>query len=107
MLGVHDKLKAKLAPKPKLTPQLTCTANTAQEQSKEMSSEGAFHTGYTALSTSRTTRTRRLAQAQNDPKMNKIARLAQVFKEIYNTVIALKGIKHHTFMFYQENSSSL
>nr|CAD7255866.1 unnamed protein product [Timema shepardi] len=49
-----------------------------------------FMTQLNALSSPRNMRTRRLAQAEDNPEMNKTARLAQVFKDLYNVVISAK-----------------
>ena len=51
----------------------------------------AFLTHFTALHTARSMRTRRLAQADDDPTIARTARLAQVFQEIFSTVIRAKG----------------
>ncbi|XP_044017299.1 variant-silencing SET domain-containing protein isoform X2 [Aphidius gifuensis] len=49
----------------------------------------AFYSQLTALAnnSSRTVRTRRLAQAQDDPEVNKTAKLAKVLKELYTIVV--------------------
>lgn len=45
-----------------------------------------------ALSTPRNIRTRRLAQAQENPEMTKTAKLANVFRHLYNAVVTAKGM---------------
>ncbi|XP_063215904.1 uncharacterized protein LOC134527289 isoform X2 [Bacillus rossius redtenbacheri] len=49
-----------------------------------------FMTQLNALSTPRNIRTRRLAQAQDNPEMNRTARLAQVFQLLFSAVAAAK-----------------
>lgn len=44
-----------------------------------------------ALQKPRNIRTRRLAQAEDDPELNKTAKLATVFRDLYNAVITFKG----------------
>lgn len=55
-----------------------------------------FLSQLTALSTPRNVRTRRLAQAQDNPEMTKTARLAQVFRSLYNAVAQAKGTLYRT-----------
>lgn len=55
-----------------------------------------FLSQLTALSTPRNVRTRRLAQAQDNPEMTKTARLAQVFRSLYNAVAQAKGTLYQT-----------
>lgn len=50
-----------------------------------------FLTQLNALSTQRFIRTRRLAQAQDNPEMKRTAELANVFRTIYNDVVSAKG----------------
>lgn len=50
-----------------------------------------FLTQLNALSTPRNIRTRRLAQAQENPEMTKTARLANIFRNLYNAVVHAKG----------------
>lgn len=50
-----------------------------------------FLTQLTALSSPRNMRTRRLAQAEDNPELTKTARLAYVFRDLYNIVVAAKG----------------
>lgn len=47
-----------------------------------------------ALSTPRNIRTRRLAQAQENPEMTKTAKLAHIFRHLYNAVTQAKGNIH-------------
>lgn len=44
-----------------------------------------------ALQKPRNMRTRRLAQAEDDPEMSKVAKLATVLRNLYNTVVTYKG----------------
>ncbi|CAB3369610.1 Hypothetical predicted protein [Cloeon dipterum] len=44
-----------------------------------------------ALSTPRSVRTRRLAQAEDNPELNKVARLAYTFKDLYQAVVTAKN----------------
>ncbi|XP_034944543.1 histone-lysine N-methyltransferase ash1 [Chelonus insularis] len=71
------KNKEKVAPATKEKP-----CNDSKTQSD------AFLSQLTALTNnaSRTVRTRRLAQAQDDPEVNKTAKLAKVLKDLYNVV---------------------
>lgn len=57
----------------------------------------------TALSCSRNVRTRRLAQAEENPEMTKTARLACIFKDLYNSVINAKGFFPFFFSAVQFN----
>ncbi|XP_019619104.1 PREDICTED: histone-lysine N-methyltransferase ASH1L-like [Branchiostoma belcheri] len=52
-----------------------------------------FMTQFTALKTSRSVRTRRLAAAEENSEVTRTARLAQVLKDIYNTVVNHKDTK--------------
>ena len=56
-------------------------------------------TGLTALTTARSMQTRRLAIAQDDPKVTKVVKLAQVLREIFAQVATLNG-KHFVLIFY-------
>ncbi|KAB7505128.1 Histone-lysine N-methyltransferase ASH1L, partial [Armadillidium nasatum] len=47
-----------------------------------------FLTHFTALNTARSVKTRRLAQAEDDPEMTRVAKLAQIFKDIYDKLVA-------------------
>ncbi|XP_046400924.1 uncharacterized protein LOC124167161 isoform X2 [Ischnura elegans] len=49
-----------------------------------------FLTQLNALSTPRSMRTRRLAQAEDNPELTRTARLAYVFRDIYNKVVDAK-----------------
>ncbi|GLG95421.1 Histone-lysine N-methyltransferase ash1 [Gryllus bimaculatus] len=49
-----------------------------------------FLTQLNALSTPRNIRTRRLAQAEDNPELTRTARLAYVFRDLYNVVMAAK-----------------
>lgn len=45
-----------------------------------------------ALQKPRNMRTRRLAQAEDDPELSKVAKLATILRELYNAVVSYKGI---------------
>ena len=62
-------------------------------------SEEMILTGLTALTTARSMQTRRLAIAQDDPKVTKVVKLAQVLREIFAQVATLNG-KHFILIFY-------
>ncbi|KAL5005481.1 hypothetical protein ScPMuIL_018937 [Solemya velum] len=57
---------------------------------KVFTQKEVFITQLTALKTSRSVRTRRLALAEGDPELAEIARLAQVLKDIFSAVLAYK-----------------
>lgn len=48
-------------------------------------------TQFSALQTSRSVRTRRLAAAEENIEVARAARLAQIFKEICDSIISYKG----------------
>lgn len=50
-----------------------------------------FLTQLNALTSPRNIRTRRLAQAEDNPELTRTARLAYVLRDLYNIVIAAKG----------------
>lgn len=50
-----------------------------------------------ALQKPRNMRTRRLAQAEDDPELSKVAKLATLLRDIYNTVVTYKGNEHQHF----------
>lgn len=54
-----------------------------------------FLTRLHALRTPRNIKTRRLALAEDNPELSKHARLANVFRELYNVVVNSKGIVIH------------
>lgn len=51
----------------------------------------AFVNHLNALQKPRNMRTRRLAQAEDDPELNKTAKLATILKDLYTVVITAKG----------------
>lgn len=55
-------------------------------------SSTAFLNHLNALQKPRNMRTRRLAQAEDDPELNKTAKLATILRELYNVVIRHKGL---------------
>jgi hypothetical protein len=58
-----------------------------------------FLTQLNALTSPRNIRTRRLAQAEDNPELTRTARLAYVLRDLYNVVIAAKGtIQFSLFM---------
>lgn len=54
-----------------------------------------FLTQLTALTTSRSVKTRRLAMAEENTELTRTAKLAQVFQHIYNTMATAKGRCEH------------
>lgn len=64
-----------------------------------------FLTQLNALSTQRFIRTRRLAQAQENPEVTKTVHLATVYRNIYNDVINAKG-NYHNFIYLFSNMCS-
>ena len=54
-------------------------------------SEEMILTGLTALTTARSMQTRRLAIAQDDPKVTKVVKLAQILREIFAQVTTQNG----------------
>lgn len=50
-----------------------------------------FMTQFSALQTARSVRTRRLAAAEENLEVARAARLAQIFKEICDSIISYKG----------------
>lgn len=69
-------------PEPEKPPQA------AQSNVKEAD---VFLTQLQALSCPRNMKTRRLAQAEDNPEMTKTARLACIFKDLYSEVVSAKG----------------
>ncbi|XP_077989567.1 uncharacterized protein LOC144443861 isoform X2 [Glandiceps talaboti] len=57
--------------------------------------KNVFMAQFTALKTSRSVKTRRLAAAEENIEVTKIAKLAQVFKAIFNTVCDVKDQDGH------------
>lgn len=55
-----------------------------------------FMTQFSALQTARSVRTRRLAAAEENIEVARAARLAQIFKEICDSIIAYKGEGNNT-----------
>ena len=69
--------------------QLNKTTSYSNNNNKEEivpKSEEMILTGLTALTTARSMQTRRLAIAQDDPKVTKVVKLAQVLREIFAQV---------------------
>ena len=67
----------------------SCTTN--QNNSTSVKQSDVFLTQLNALSCPRSIRTRRLAQAEDNPEMTKTARLACIFKHLFSTVATAKG----------------
>ncbi|XP_006814029.2 histone-lysine N-methyltransferase ASH1L-like [Saccoglossus kowalevskii] len=59
------------------------------------SGRDVFMAQFTALKTSRSVRTRRLAAAEENIEVTKIAKLAQVFKDIFTTICEVKDQDGH------------
>lgn len=57
-----------------------------------------FLTQLNALTSPRNIRTRRLAQAEDNPELTRTARLAYVLRDLYNVVIAAKGALDSLFV---------
>lgn len=53
-----------------------------------------FLTQFSALQTSRSVRTRRLAAAEENTEVTRTARLAHIFKEIWDMITSYKGLFH-------------
>jgi histone-lysine N-methyltransferase ASH1L len=53
--------------------------------------EEMIMTGLTALTTARSMQTRRLTIAQDDPKVTKVVKLAQILREIFSQVTTVNG----------------
>lgn len=51
-----------------------------------------FLTQFSALQTSRSVRTRRLAAAEENTEVTRTARLAHIFKEIWDMITSYKGL---------------
>lgn len=60
-------------------------------QLPEVKQSDVFYTQLNALSTLRSIKTRRLAQAEDNPELTKVAKLAYIFKDLYNAVVTAKG----------------
>lgn len=60
-------------------------------RSSQVKTSDVFLTKLNALYTPRNMKTRRLAQAEDNPELTRTARLALVFRDIYTTVMAAKG----------------
>ena len=60
-------------------------------QLPEIKQSDVFYTQLNALSTLRSIKTRRLAQAEDNPELTKVAKLAYIFKDLYSAVISAKG----------------
>nr|XP_054756561.1 histone-lysine N-methyltransferase ASH1L-like [Lytechinus pictus] len=66
--------------------------NSAERQyTMDRSGKDVFMAQFTALKTSRSVKTRRLAAAQENTEVTKAARLAQVFKDIYTAVCTYRN----------------
>ncbi|XP_065200673.1 uncharacterized protein LOC135831812 isoform X2 [Planococcus citri] len=70
---------------------LNCLEDAAAKES------AVFVTHFNALSTQRGITTRRLAQAQDNPEVTKIALLAKVFRTIFNDMVSAKDEKGQPF----------
>jgi len=70
--------------------------NYARPQVKQ---SDVFLTQLNALTSPRNIRTRRLAQAEDNPELTRTARLAYVLRDLYNIVIAAKGMYNRILIF--------
>ncbi|XP_015917304.2 uncharacterized protein [Parasteatoda tepidariorum] len=61
------------------------------ERENAVNKQDAFLTQFTALNTSRSIKTRRLATVEENPELTQTAKLAQVFKDIFTAVTSCKG----------------
>lgn len=59
----------------------------------EVKPADVFYTQLNALSTLRSIKTRRLAQAEDNPELAKVAKLAHIFKELYSAIVTAKGME--------------
>lgn len=82
------KLAVRGAPEVAAPPHAVATASAAPN----VKESDVFLSQLNALSTPRNIRTRRLAQAQDNPEMTKTARLAHIFRHLYNAIAQAKGI---------------
>lgn len=72
--------------------------NYARPQVKQ---SDVFLTQLNALTSPRNIRTRRLAQAEDNPELTRTARLAYVLRDLYNIVIAAKGMSFLAFIYFR------
>ncbi|CAB0034057.1 unnamed protein product [Trichogramma brassicae] len=87
-LSIQNKSVAKAAG----TSGINCQASKEKTTSDVKTNSEVIFTNLTALTnpSSRTVRTRRLAQAQDDPEVNKTAKLAKVLKDLYTVLTSAK-----------------
>ena len=64
--------------------------------SRAVLSSDVFLTQFSALQTSRSVRTRRLAAAEENTEVTRTARLAHIFKEICDMITSYKGKAPHS-----------
>ncbi|XP_054713752.1 serine-rich adhesin for platelets-like [Uloborus diversus] len=84
LLRNYEKVK-------KAKDQARVAAEKEAEREMSVNKQDAFLTQFTALNTSRSVKTRRLAIAEENTELTKTARLAQVFKDIFKAVTSSKG----------------
>ncbi|GBN73545.1 Histone-lysine N-methyltransferase ASH1L [Araneus ventricosus] len=84
LLRNYEKVK-------KAKDQARVAAEKEAERENELNNQDAFHAQFTALNTSRSVKTRRLANAEENTELAKTAKLAQVFKDIFTAVTSCKG----------------
>ena len=70
----------------------TVSSDTIDTVSDDSSRVNKFLTHFTALNTARNVKTRRLAQAEDDPNLTRLAKLAQIFKDIYDKLVSSKDV---------------
>ncbi|KAG1709134.1 Histone-lysine N-methyltransferase ASH1L [Nymphon striatum] len=85
---IRNLQKVKNAKEPQKQCPLTKSVGSSKENHYKKSDE--FLTKFTALNTSRSVKTRRLAKAEENLEVNKTARMAQVFKTILNAVSSVE-----------------
>ena len=76
------------APTPTPGGEVAVAASPLDEFEEEDNRVENFLTHFTALNTARSVKTRRLAQAEDDQEMSRLAKLAQIFKDIYDKLVA-------------------
>ncbi|KAJ8929097.1 hypothetical protein NQ314_018246 [Rhamnusium bicolor] len=70
---------------------LSTTSAVSRQQTATPTDTSAFMNHLNALQKPRNMKTRRLAQAEDDPELNKTVKLAAVLKDIWRVVTSAKG----------------
>ena len=87
---LRDFLQLKMSGQLPKNATFSSTINNNKEEAIPKSEEMIL-TGLTALTTARSMQTRRLAIAQDDPKVTKVVKLAQILREIFAQVTTQNG----------------